>query len=342
VRRALFALLFVACAEPAPPVVPKPPPPPPAPPAPACVSPLAVHFYDAGQALAALVELADGRKILVDTGDSPTRPDCTTCKAAHEHVMQALARDLRGKSVDMVWLTHPHSDHVGGAAAVLTTFGATYLVDNGRDLEKPAPRAARQAAAATGTHVRVVDPAHSEVPLVSTSTVKIAAVVPRVWPTKCTEEKDVNACSIGLRIDACRSSVLFTGDAPAVEEEAVSPGEITLLQVGHHGSATSTSAAFLERIRPKYAVIPSAKPYEGMNETYCHPRAKVVAALTKALGGSPGRPLKAFDGAVKCEKGTGQAEHWLDVPASDHLFATARDGDVRLTTSGDGVFTRVP
>jgi competence protein ComEC len=299
---------------------------------------MSVHFYDAGQALAALVLLPDGRRILVDAGDSPTRPDCDACRAAHDRIMKSLARDLRGKPLEMIWITHPHSDHAGGAADVLTTFGSTYLVDNGRDLEKPSPKAARQAATASGTHVRVVDPEHPEVPLVSTSTVKLTAVVPRAWPSKCVDEKDTNACSIGLRIDACRSSVFFTGDAPGAEEDVLSPGEITLLQVGHHGSATSTTAAFIDRIRPKYAVIPSAKPYEGMNDSYCHPRTNVVATLTKALGGPGSRTIKAFDGAVKCEKGNPQTEHWLDVPTSDRLFSTARDGEVLLTTSGDGVF----
>jgi hypothetical protein len=50
--------------------------------------------------------------------------------------------------------------------------------------------------------------------------------------------------------------------------------------------------------------------------------------------------VRVFDGAVRCAKGEAQAEHWLDVPASDRLWVTARDSDVTLTTTGDGEFTR--
>jgi hypothetical protein len=50
--------------------------------------------------------------------------------------------------------------------------------------------------------------------------------------------------------------------------------------------------------------------------------------------------VRAFDGTVRCAKGDPQAEHWLDLPASDRLWVTARDGDVTLSTTGDGAFTR--
>ena len=332
-------LMVSACggAEPAPAT---PGPRPPATNACAAGEPLAVTFYDAGQGLAALVKLPDGRHVLIDTGDSPTRPDCYACKPAHERLMASLDRDLRGKKLDLICLTHPHSDHVGGAADILEKFGAAVLVDNGRDIEKFTPKAAREAAAAKAVKVQVVDPEHREVPLASSETVRFTSVVPKRWPEKCVGEKDPNSCSIGLRIDFCQSSILFTGDAPMAEEEVLEPGEITLLQVGHHGSATSTTAPFVARIKPKYAVISSAKPYEGMNESYCHPRAIVVDTLTKAMGGPGRRTIKAYDGAVKCEKGNPQSEHWLDVPASDQLWSTAQDGTVVLRTRGDGVFAR--
>jgi competence protein ComEC len=160
--------------------------------------------------------------------------------------------------------------------------------------------------------------------------------VPPAWPGACRE--DENECSIVLRVDACGASILLTGDAEHEEEQQLDPrGAVTLLQVGHHGSATSTSPAFLAATQPKYAVISAGKPDEGLNRDYCHPRAIVVARLSQMLG--PARAtLAAFDG-TRCDRAT--ATDWVQAPTSERLWATERDGDVVLTTVGGGVFRRV-
>jgi hypothetical protein len=141
-----------------------------------------------------------------------------------------------------------------------------------------------------------------------------------------------------LRIDFAASSVLLTGDAEHAEEaalEGLSP--VTLLQVAHHGSATSTSPAFLSRTHPRYAVVSAGHPNEGLNATYCLPRALVVQRLTRVLGGAGVSTLQAFDGD-RCDTAT--PADWISVPTSDRLWATERDGDVVLTTRGDGAFLR--
>src|SRR5262249_20267040 len=83
--------------------------------------PMRVHFYDAGQALAVLLTLPDGRHVLIDAGESPRRP-CAGCKAWHERVMAGLHADLGPSQLHLLWITHQHSDHVGGAADVLEAF----------------------------------------------------------------------------------------------------------------------------------------------------------------------------------------------------------------------------
>jgi len=113
----------------------------------------------------------------------------------------------------------------------------------------------------------------------------------------------------------------------------------TLLQVGHHGSLTSSGTSFLRRVRPRYAVISSARRDAGTNRRYCHPRAGTVSRLTRVLGGAQrGHQLEAFAGR-SCRKQ--RPGDWQRIPTSARLFATARDGDVTLRTHGDGVFTRV-
>jgi hypothetical protein len=141
-----------------------------------------------------------------------------------------------------------------------------------------------------------------------------------------------------LRLDFCSSSVLFTGDAEHEEEAVLDPrGHVDLLQVGHHGSETSTTPGFLSKVRPSYAVIPAGKPTDGMDVTYCHPRAIIAKRLTTLMGGPGSKTLHAFDG-LRCAGS--QPSDSIDVPVSDHLWATERDGDVELSTTRNGVFVR--
>ena len=296
-----------------------------------------VRFYDAGQALAALVELPDGRRVLVDAGESPTRAACPVCRDWHRRVVDGLRRDVADARVDLLWITHQHSDHLGGVPGVLEAIDVARYADNGTDLERPTVAAARTAVVAEGATITVVAPGAARVPLPDSAEVRLRAVVPAAWPASCSAHP--NDCSIGLRIDYCRSSVLFTGDAERREELRLDPlGAVSLLQVGHHGSETSTTEGFLARVRPRYAVVSSARPDEGTNQGYCHPREATVRRLTAATGGPGAEVVRAFDGATSCRAAT--AESWRDVPTSDRTWFTARDGEVTLVTAGEGVFRR--
>ncbi len=295
------------------------------------------HFYDVGQALAVLVDLPDGRHVLVDAGESPARPGCgDVCASANRHLLERLGADLGGAPIDLVWITHPHSDHIGGAPEVLESFRVGLYVDNGRDRTKAEVRRAHRAAEERGTEVRHIGPGSMAPPLAESADVKLTPIVPPEWPRACSE--DANECSIGLRIDFRGSSILFLGDAEHDEEAMLDPGgPVTLLQVAHHGSATSTTPGFLTKARPRYAVISAGPPGWGYNATFCHPRAIVVKRLTRLLGGPGSRTLLAFDGD-RCE--ATDPTDWVDVATSDRLWATERDGDVVLGTTGDGVFTK--
>jgi len=72
-----------------------------------------VAFYNAGQALAALVALPNGKNILVDAGESPTRAGCgKPCKDWHARVLSGLAKHPGNAQIDLLWITYPHSDHL--------------------------------------------------------------------------------------------------------------------------------------------------------------------------------------------------------------------------------------
>jgi competence protein ComEC len=325
----------VSCGR-APPPAPAAPPPP----AEACRPgpPMTVTFYDAGQGLAALVELPDGRLVLVDTGESPTRVGCgAPCREWHRRVHEGVRRDVGDRRVDLLWITHPHSDHVGGAPRLLADVAVGAYVDNGTGADKPLVKEAREAADEAGTVRVVVDEGRRAIPWIQGGGTTLSPVVPERWPPSC--RSNPNDCSIGLRIDYCRSSVLFTGDAEAELEAVLPSGPVTLLQVGHHGSETSSTEEFLARIRPRYAVVSSGKPGEGTNRTYCHPRKVTALRLTEALGGPGSATVRAFDGEVACRDA--KETHWDATPVSDRLLFTATEGTVVLVTHGDGTFRRL-
>ncbi len=305
---------------------------------------MVVRFYDVGQGLAALVELADGRRILVDAGDDPARGEqCHgACAGWHDRLMHDLQRDVPDGSIDMVWITHQHSDHLGGAADVLEKFRCKHLVDNGQEPRKAEVRKLHAAAAARGVSITTVGPGALQLPLADSPGVTLRAVVPSRWPVDCGAQP--NDCSIGLYVSDCHSSVLFVGDAERAEEALLDPGPsgVTMLQVGHHGSDTSSTPAFLAKAHPSLAVISAGKRDEGTNLGYCHPRQSVVERLTTTLGGALGSSIDSYEGS--CTKPDARSK-WSSTAASDHLWITARDGDLTfestVTDAGSGSFMRV-
>jgi len=147
--------------------------------------------------------------------------------------------------------------------------------------------------------------------------------------------KNPNDCSIGLRVDYCKSSVLFTGDAEAREEADVPAGPATVLQAGHYGSDTSSSEAFTNAMHPKWVVVPSGKQDEGTNRTYGHPRCSTIERLAALAASAGNKPMRVFQGTSCRDKAP---DDWVTIDVSDRALSTARDGDISLVTTGDGEF----
>jgi len=280
--------------------------------------PLRVHFYDVGQALSALVTFPDGTHWLVDAGTGAT--------GASKRLTDSLTADLAGTPISVMWISHQHADHNNAAEKIMGDFTVKAYVDNGY------PSKAHTAASAK----KILHTPTDDLPMPA-GPVKITPFLPTSKIKACPSNQ--NDCSIGLRIEYCDSSILFVGDAESDEEARLPQDQTaTLLQVGHHGSPTSSSSSFVKAISPKYAVISAGKPREGTNKTYCHPNAATVATLNSVLPEGNSKPLEAFAGDG-CRGST--EKDWTMAQANEHIWATERDGDVILESIGDGSFNQI-
>jgi competence protein ComEC len=204
---------------------------------------LRVTFLDVGQGDAALVELPEGPRLLIDGGPGgPGRFD------VGERVVSPFLWNRPVRRLHAVALSHPDSDHAGGLGAVLRHFRVGEFWDNGRGA--PGSAEAMQALSRTEAVRRVLaDGQHLWVG---------RALVTVLNPGGQASSR-LNDDSLVLRLDWRGVSLLFTGDlgwrGEARMVERGEPVRALVLKVAHHGSRSSSSAAFLEEARPFLAIV---------------------------------------------------------------------------------------
>ncbi|MGA7859394.1 MAG: ComEC/Rec2 family competence protein, partial [Terracidiphilus sp.] len=235
---------------------------------------LLVEAIDVGQGDSLLLITPDGKTMLVDGGGFGGGPRQAPQEfdIGEEVVSPALwARGIR--HLDVVALSHAHSDHMGGLPAILRNFHPDELwVGNN-------PRVAAYnalLAEAGELHVRVRSLRAGDMLVLGDVRVNVLAPFRDYQPGA----EPANNDSLVLHAAYGATSVMLEGDAEEPIEQAMLTEQglqSTLLKVGHHGSVTSTRPAFLARVNPQWAVISC-----GLRNRYGHPRREVLAALQAA------------------------------------------------------------
>ncbi|MBK9261487.1 MAG: DNA internalization-related competence protein ComEC/Rec2 [Polyangiaceae bacterium] len=246
---------------------------------------LRVRALDVGQGDSLLVDLPNGMTMLVDGGGFMGSPVDTGTR-----VVLPVLRAMRRDRVDIVVLSHPHPDHFGGLASTLPSIEVGEFWDTGQGEEHGAgPVYKRMMADLRTRNVRIRKPDElCGKHVLGGATIEVLSPCPGFVP-----DESANDNSFVLRITYGRRAVLLVGDAEAEAERTLlarNPAVLRadLLKIGHHGSRTSTTPAFLEAVSPSAALVCS-----GVRNRYGHPdpgvlqrlEARGVAALRTDRGG---------------------------------------------------------
>ena len=225
-----------------------------------------VYFIDVGQGDSELIRLKDsGIDILIDAGTRSTKQE-----------LADYLKELGVDDIDILIGTHGHEDHIGGMAKIIEEFpiGTLYLPETSDEMTPTTKTYESLLDAAENKNVTVRTAAAGDVLLEQGNTSF------KVLSPSHTDYDNLNDYSIVTRLKVGDTAFLFQGDAETpVEEEILDSGadvSCDVIKLGHHGSSTSSSRAYLEAANPSAAVISC-----GVGNEYGHPHRETMDLLEK-------------------------------------------------------------
>lgn len=230
---------------------------------------LEVHFIDVGQGDAVLIRLPDGKDILIDSGSGTSVSNANRTK----HLEYLESMNLG--EIDYMIVTHPDSDHINMLSSILMAYEVKNIYYNNIN------------GVHSQTYTRFLDDAENEGATLfaidddgdiwtidgGSYGYKLTVIAPGHE-----RFEDTNAMSVICLLEYGGVEALFMGDATSESEQWYMDNfdepDIEILKVGHHGSPTSSSLAFLQSVDPEYAVISAGK-----GNSYKHPDPEIMTRL---------------------------------------------------------------
>lgn len=252
---------------------------------PATRADLEVHFIDVGQGDCTLI-MSQGEVMLIDSGD---RDESNTVE---RYLMKQGV-----KRINYLIATHPHADHIGEMAEIIGQFEVDNFIMPRFPAEyTPTTQVYENMLNMLSAKEMTVTPAED-----SEFTLGFCKV--QLYASGIKDSENLNDYSVIVRLVHGANSFLFTGDCENTEEKDLLSRDLKLdakvLKAGHHGSYTSSSAEFLDAVKPDYAVISC-----GRNNDYGHPNDATL------------RRLKKY---------------------ADNIYLTPRDGNIVFISDGTGL-----
>lgn len=227
---------------------------------------LTVSFLDIGQGDSIYIEAPNGKQMLIDGGPN-------------DSVLAQLAKVMPwgDRSIDVVLATHADADHIGGLASVIKQYNVSKVIENGatsktrtfENLENIIlENKVEKIIARRGMHI-ILD---------AQKNIYFDILFPDRDVSKFTESNDG---SIVGKLIYGNESFMLTGDATKFTENLIMHNEnlemlhSQVLKLGHHGSHTSSSQLWLEKVNPGIAIISAGK-----NNRYGHPHKETLDSLS--------------------------------------------------------------
>ncbi len=223
------------------------------------------HYIDVGQGDCEFIEFPDGQTMLIDAGPAESGSKIVR-----------YIRNLGYDYIDYIIATHPHADHIGGMKQVIDAFdfGTVYM-----------PNAETN----TSTYEKLLTTIKNKNKKIKTAKAKTkignlnnsSYITVETLAPNGNEYESLNDYSVVLKITYGKVRLLYMGDAETISEDEILKKNYDVsadvIKVGHHGSATSSSQKFVNRVKAQYAIFSL-----GADNDYHHPHTQVVNRWKKA------------------------------------------------------------
>jgi len=221
---------------------------------------LDVFFLDVAQADCILLKTA-GHNMLIDAGNT-----------GQDKLILDYLTKYDVTTLDYLVATHPHADHIGSMTSVVKAMNNINMVLM-PDKSHTTKTFENLIKAIDEKDIPVTMPKPGDTFTLGSANIQVLA------PCSTTTYKDLNDYSLVLRVEFGDTVFLFTGDAETKSEDEQLLNDYSLkadvIKISHHGSRTSSTQKYLDRVSPKYAVISC-----GTGNTYGHPHKETMTRLT--------------------------------------------------------------